>query len=250
MGRKIKILFLAANPIDTDYLRLGEEVKSIQNSLGAKFQSRFLIEKEWAVRASDLQDHLLHHQPEIVHFSGHGSETSEIFLENDHGESQIVPAPALSQLFSLLKDNIRCVILNSCYSQKQAEAIAKHIDAVVGMSKEIGDQAAINFASAFYQALAYGKNLTTAFELGCLQIHLQGLDEQDTPKLLAIKKDAKEIFFVQKPAASKAKTQTQVSRKKSVQVRSIDLLKILTRMQLAEEGREKVKDAIKLLKDL
>ena len=114
MGRKIKILFLAANPIDTDILRLGEEVRSLQNSLRlAKFQSRFLIEKEWAVRASDLQDHLLHHQPEIVHFSGHGSETSEIFLENDHGESQIVPAPALSQLFSLLKDNIRCVILTN-----------------------------------------------------------------------------------------------------------------------------------------
>ena len=43
------------------------------------------------------------------------------------------------------------------------------------MSTAIGDQAAINFAAAFYQALAYGRNVKTAFGLGCNQIDCQGL---------------------------------------------------------------------------
>jgi hypothetical protein len=96
----------------------------------------------------------------------------------------------------VLKDNIRCVVLNACYSKKQAQAIAKHIDCVIGMSKAIGDEAAINFAVAFYQALGYGKNVKTAFDLGCVQIDLQSLNEQDTPKLSATKCDPEEIVFV------------------------------------------------------
>ena len=196
-SKPIKILFLAANPQDSVRLRLDEEIRGIEQALlQAEYRDKFAIEQEWAVRVSDLQGHLLRHQPDIVHFSGHGSEASEIILEDKTGESQTVPTRALEQLFAVLKDNIRCVVLNACYSKKQAQAIAKHIDCVIGMSKAIGDEAAINFAVAFYQALGYGKNVKTAFDLGCVQIDLQSLNEQDTPKLLATKCDPEEIVFV------------------------------------------------------
>jgi CHAT domain-containing protein len=196
-SKPIKILFLAANPQDSDRLRLDEEIRGIKQALlQAEYRDKFAIEQEWAVRVTDLQGHLLRHQPDIVHFSGHGSEASEIILEDKTGESQTVPTRALEQLFAVLKDNIRCVVLNACYSKKQAQAIAKHIDCVIGMSKTIGDEAAINFAVAFYQALGYGKNVKTAFDLGCVQIDLQSLNEQDTPKLSATKCDPEEIVFV------------------------------------------------------
>ncbi|MCI0690630.1 CHAT domain-containing protein [candidate division KSB1 bacterium] len=192
----IKILFLAANPQDSVRLRLDEEIRGIkQVLLQAEFRDKFDIEQEWAVRVSDLQGHLLRHQPDIVHFSGHGSAASEIILEDKTGESQTVPTRALEQLFAVLKDNIRCVVLNACYSKKQAQAIAKHIDCVIGMSKAIGDEAAINFAVVFYQALGFGRNVQTAFDLGCVQIDMQSLNEQDTPKLLATKCDPEELVF-------------------------------------------------------
>jgi len=201
-NKSIKILFLAANPQDTDRLRLDEEIRDIKQALRqAEFRDKFDLEQEWAVRVGDLQAHLLHHQPDIVHFSGHGSEASEIILEDKTGESQTVPTRALEQLFAVLKDNIRCVVLNACYSKKQAQAIAKHIDCVIGMSKAIGDEAAINFAVAFYQALGFGRNVQTAFDLGCVQIDMQSLNEQDTPKLLAINKNPKEIIFAQSDIA-------------------------------------------------
>ena len=122
---------------------------------------------------------------------------SEIILEDALGHSQAVSEHALSRLLFVLKDKIRCVVLNACYSEKQAKAIAQHIDCVVGMSKAIGDQAAISFASSFYQALGYGRDLQTAFDLGCLEIDMENLKEQDTPQLIADRADPKSVLLVQ-----------------------------------------------------
>jgi len=183
-SRKIRILFMEANPVDTGKLRLDEEFREIKNRIQqSEFRDRFELVCEWAVRVDDIMRCLMSHKPDIVHFSGHG-EYGEILLENNDGTAYAVPAGALSKLFSLLKDNIRCVVLNACYTEPQAKSISEHIDYVVGMSTAIKDKAAINFASSFYQALGFGRDIETAFDLGCLQIEMKGLNEQDTPKLL------------------------------------------------------------------
>jgi len=184
-GEVIKILFLTANPLDTSSLRLNEEIHAIDHALQqAEYRDKFDIAQHWAVRSTDLQSYLLRHKPHIVHFSGHGSAASEIILEDEHGNSHPVSVQALSRLFSVLKENVRCVILNACYSESQAQAIAQHIEYVVGLSQAIREQAAISFAMAFYQALGFGKDVRTAFELGCNQIDLRNLGEQDVPKLI------------------------------------------------------------------
>lgn len=181
----IKILFLAANPSDTTRLRLSEEIRTIDEKLRqTDFRDNFTIQQHGAVRAGDLQGLLLRHKPEIVHFSGHGSLTNEIIIENNYGESHPVTGETLSQLFSIFKEQIRCVVLNACYSELQAKAIAKHIENVIGMSKHVSDSAAISFSSAFYQALGFGFDIRNAYELGCIQISLDNLDETDTPRLL------------------------------------------------------------------
>ena len=193
----IRILFLAANPTDTTHLRLDEEIRSIDLALRrTEFRDRFEIKQHWAVRVLDIQDCLLRHKPDIVHFSGHGGVPREIILEDNAGNQHPVSVRALSQLFSALRNNIRCVVLNACYSEDQARAIAEHVDCVIGMSKAIGDRAAISFSTAFYQALGYGKDVKTAFDLGCIQIDLQKLGEQDVPKLLATKSNPEDIVFV------------------------------------------------------
>src|SRR5207302_4168084 len=109
MDRTINILFLAANPKDTPSLRLDEEIRDIDIALRqAEIRERFDIKQQWAVRVTDLQGHFLHHKPDIVHFSGHGSTSSQIILEDTSGKSHPVSPRALSQVFSILKDNIRC----------------------------------------------------------------------------------------------------------------------------------------------
>ncbi len=190
----IKILFLAANPLDTGRLRLDEEIRSIEEKIRqSNLRDRFEIVQQWAVRVTDLQGYLLRHNPNIVHFSGHGSESNEIILEDNIGNSHPVSTHALIGLFSTLKDNIRCVVLNGCYSESQAHAIAQNIDVVIGMSKAISDQTAISFSVAFYQALAFGRDIKTAFDLGCNQIALSGIDEYNVPKLISLQLNPKEI---------------------------------------------------------
>jgi hypothetical protein len=184
-SQKVKILFLAANPIDTERLRLDEEIRSIDEAVQkARFRDLFDIEQQWAVKVGDLQDFLLRYEPDVIHFSGHGSAVGEIVLEDDSGNARPVSAKALSNLFRLFKDKISVVVFNACYSKPQAKAIAKHIPCVIGMSASIGDKAAIRFAAAFYQAIGYRQSVQQAFDLGCNQIELENLEEQDTPVLL------------------------------------------------------------------
>jgi hypothetical protein len=68
-----KILILAANPINTDRLRLDEEVREIQAALERpRSREQFELITRWAVRIDDLRRTLLDYEPQIVHFSGHG----------------------------------------------------------------------------------------------------------------------------------------------------------------------------------
>jgi proteasome lid subunit RPN8/RPN11 len=193
----VRVLFLSANPADTSRLRLDEEIRSVDSAIRQSGAwNKFDLKQHWAVRVVDIQGYLLRHRPHIVHFSGHGSKINGILLEDSTGKAHSVSARALSRLFSVLRDDIRCVVLNACYSESQAQAIAKHIECVVGMSGSIGDRAATGFAMAFYQALGYGRSVKTAFELGCVQIDLENLNQQDVPKLLAVRGKPEEIAFV------------------------------------------------------
>jgi hypothetical protein len=182
----VKILILSANPKDTDKLRLDEEVREIRAALRrAKSRDQFEIVTELAVRVDDLLPILLDHEPQIVHFSGHGAGSQGLALENKAGKVQLVSTAALARLFKAFKSKIECVFLNACYSEAQADAIHQHIDCVVGMNTAIGDRAAINFAVGFYTAFFSGRSYENSFELGCTAVDLEGIPESSTPMLKA-----------------------------------------------------------------
>jgi hypothetical protein len=194
MSMKIKILFLAANPLDTDPLLLPKEARAIEQAIRqGELRDRYEFLPYMAVRQDDLHELLLQHKPHIVHFSGHGSSAGEIILENADGTSAPVSSDAISDLFDLLKDNICCVVLNACYTHPQALAIAEHIGVVIGMSDAIESQSAIKFSAAFYRALGYGRDVQTAFGLGCNEIDLSALPDQDAPQLVALHVNPSEV---------------------------------------------------------
>ena len=176
----IKILFLSANPKKTKRLRLDEEAREIENRIAlAQKRDQFLLIKRGAVRTDDLQLYLNQDKPVIVHFSGHGSEERRIILEDNFGNPEEVSIVALQSVFETLKDNIRCVVLNACFSLEQAKAINKNIDFVIGLSDSISDEAAITFSYAFYLALASGRSIQNAFEQGKNQIMLKNLTDEE-----------------------------------------------------------------------
>jgi hypothetical protein len=144
------ILILAANPTDAARLRLDQEVREIDNGLQrAQRRDEFVLKQAWAVRRTDFRRAMLDLRPDIVHFCGHGSGEEGIAFEDENGQAKFVSTDALTGFFELFADKVECVVLNACYSEAQAEAIAEHIPYVIGMKSAIGDAAALEFAVAF-----------------------------------------------------------------------------------------------------
>ena len=182
---KIKILFLAANPAFTEPLKIDEEIRMIEGKIrAAEYRDSIELKSAWAVRPDDLQQILLEHKPHIVHFSGHGAPTGELILLDKDRNPKPVKPEAIQSLFTILKDNIRIVFFNACYTEKQARAINEVIDCVIGMNTYISDQAATVFAASFYRALGFGRSIKDAFELGKTALQLEGIPGEDTPKFL------------------------------------------------------------------
>ncbi len=189
-----KLLLLSANPKDTTQLRVDEEMREIREGLRrAKQPENLVIETALAVRYRDIRRAILDHEPNIVHFSGHGAGEEGLIFEDETGQSKLVEADALARLFELFADSIECVVLNACYSEVQARAVqphsrsetAQHIRYVVGMDKAISDKAAIEFAVGFYDGLGAGKSVEFAYKLGRNSIEIAGIPEHLTPQLLA-----------------------------------------------------------------
>jgi len=183
---EVVVVFLAASPSGQDRLRLDKEVREIDASLrNSALRSKFQLEQCWAVRASDFQSALLRYRPHIIHFSGHGTKSGELVVENDFGDSTPVPPAGLGRLFGILQDRVKCVVLSACNSRQQADEIAKYVDYVIGMSDSIDDESAIIFSKAFYEALGYGQTFRKAFELGKNAIELHNQSDFAVPILIA-----------------------------------------------------------------
>ncbi len=178
------ILLVAANPASTQALDLRGEHCAISQCLErAPKQHTLRVVAETAVTDDDLRRALLKHEPEIVHFSGHGAGNAGLVFE-EAGEPLFISGDALATLLGLCSNHVKCVVLNACYSEVQAQSISSVVDFVVGMSRAIGDIAAIKFSIGFYDAIAFGRSYTDAFHFGCNAISLRGIPESLTPTLI------------------------------------------------------------------
>jgi len=194
------ILLLAANPKGTERLRLDRMFKRIKQAVDRAKKRQFKLVVKWAVTDDDVRRALLDNEPEVVHFAGHGTGDAQggtgrdlipagevdaggLVFEDDVGDFQRITGDALAGLFELCSDSVKCVVLNGCYSEAEANAITQHIEFVVGTNRAIGDQAAIEFAGGFYDALGAGLDFETAFNFGCNAINLKRIPEHLTPIL-------------------------------------------------------------------
>lgn len=172
------VLVLLSNPIDTPRLRLDEEFRAIRQAVNeARHRDQIDLKVDMALRHRDLQTLLRDHRPAVVHYAGH-SGGSGIALLDPIGRAQPVPPRALEDLFAIVKEFVRCVVLNACLTDVQASAIAKHVPCVVGLSNSVLDPVAIEFAAGFHGALASGESIARAFEFGRNLPALAGLNNE------------------------------------------------------------------------
>jgi|GEM_PF-611485 len=164
MSERIRILFLSANPWTTGRILVDEEAREIFEKLQeGSYRDKFELIRHEAIRTFDLQRLVMMYEPHIVHFSGHASETHKLILGGTAGRGKEVDRNGLVEIFGLYRRHVRLIVLNACFTRRQALALSEVIDYAIGTGKGMGDKGGVAFAGAFYRALGFGKSVKESF---------------------------------------------------------------------------------------
>ena len=206
---RVRVLVVTANPLGSTPLQLDREVKTIDEALRrSRKRNNFEVEYRLAATPSELRRALLDVEPHILHFSGHGAGEQGLLFVSDESagslyrseggevranpsqtnEIRFVPAEPLAKLLGLCEEHLECVVLNACYSDVQANAIAAYIPITIGTRDQINDNVAIKFTQGFYDAIGAGKGYEKAFEWGKVAIEFDLANYQSTDILILRKK--------------------------------------------------------------
>ncbi len=204
---KLKILFVSANPAKD--LNLDSEHRAITEVIRAsKYRDRIEIVTQLACRYNDLIDAMNREEPDIIHFSGHGTGEEGLVFADPYSKTHItlykgtlkeqkvgiqkVSGEILKDIFSTANKNLRFIFINACHSKEQAKEIVDEIDFAIGMERAIKDTTAIIFAKRFYQALTTDITITNSFKQARNSVGVHAYKEVDIP-LLFIKDDANDF---------------------------------------------------------
>ncbi len=158
---KQKILFLAANPLETARLQIDKEYEIIDKRL-QRNEYYELLKPSLALTIENLIQ-VMNQKPSIVHFAGHG-EKEGIMLADANNEPVLMSERPLQRLFKQHHEDIKLVVLNSCYSLTQAELISKFGIYVIGIEHKLKDDLALRFSAGLYIGLSEGKSIEQAYD--------------------------------------------------------------------------------------
>ena len=179
--KPLRILGVVAAPRDLPALDVGQEQARIGRAL-ASLQAGGQVHLTWLAESTvrALQQALRAGPWHIFHFVGHGgfdsaSDEGFVVLTNDTGQSQPLFATQLARLLADQR-SLRLVLLNACegsvssehdiFSSVAAILTRRGMPAVLAMQDVITDQAALEFARAFYEAVADGLPVEAAVSEG------------------------------------------------------------------------------------
>lgn len=175
LPRLCTVLLVSASPDNEVRLRVDKEFRDIISRVrGGRLRDSFSFVQVQAARYSDIATALQEFEPQVLHISAHGDPDGALLLEGDSGTLQKLPKRKFLKLLAALAESLRLVVLNACYSHVVAREIPSVIDLAIGMGDKVTDQAAVDFSVAFYESLAFGKPVETAF---C--VALAGLEDVD-----------------------------------------------------------------------
>ncbi len=167
----LRILGMVASPYDQRSLDVEQEQQRVGQAIQG-LQARGLVELEWLAGQTwrHLQQAMWGGPWHVFHFVGHGgfdahSREGFIVLADDAGQSHRLSATRLARLLAN-QAALRLALLNSCegargsardvFSSTAAILVRRGVPAVLAMQYEITEQAAIELARVFYEALAHG----------------------------------------------------------------------------------------------
>lgn len=199
-GKKIRIAFLATNPIKESSLRTDIELRDITKKL-QKTRNRDNVDLKPVLAAEvvDTLDVLNEFFPNIVHFSGHGRKETLVFDNKSALEDGGVDIDfaLVTQIISATKAPPTMLVLNACETFAGADRFLEHVPVVVAMSSSIEDSAAIFFAVQFYAAIVEGQPINAALKQGQIVLATANIRDADLPRLICREEiDPNEFKFI------------------------------------------------------
>lgn len=137
-----------------------------------------------AARLSDVRELCAEHAPDVVHFAAHGSARGRLLLRDDEGRAAPVDGEALGDALSGGGDaKLLGVVMVACHSATLFPPLAKRARWLVGMTDELRDDYAIQFARQLYLQLGAGAEIDDAFALACADAHSRFSGGRGVPQL-------------------------------------------------------------------
>jgi Effector-associated domain 11 len=159
------ILFIAANPSGKNETNSTLERQTLTDAHNqSSLREQYMVIDHFASNISDLLRLLKKHKPSIVHLCMHGAKDG-MYFENADGSVDLVAAEVLASFFELLnmrEKSIKCVILNACNSDSQAEAVNQYVDYTVGMKGAIPPAVGIEYTKGFYESFLEDEDYESA----------------------------------------------------------------------------------------
>ncbi len=167
-----RVLVVLANLPNVPRLHLDDEKKAICQAAG----DRVALDIRCTGTMDELCQALRTSEFQIVHLSGHGAQKG-LVLGDAQGSPYIVPAQALAELFYDYSPPIQCVVFNACFTLGQGQLTSVGVPFTIAMEGRLDDMAAIEFSKGFYEAIADGLDIASAYRKGCLRVNLSSFAE-------------------------------------------------------------------------
>jgi len=194
---RITVLILTAEPSGETRLRIDRELREIQEQVrSSELRDSIVFEYRHAARLGDLIQHLNETEPDVIHFSGHGS-SNGLALHAEDDTTKELSNQQLEQVLGVAPKPLKLVVFNSCNSAEQARVAVRHAAAAIGTQASIGDEVARVFAGQLYNSLGFGRSLGLALRQALLYVEMQLDYTSGEPTLvLADGVDADELIIV------------------------------------------------------
>jgi len=178
----------------------GEEQRQVTQVIKeARYRDGLALHTAQAVRGDDILGHLLDHEPTVLHFSGHASDTGLYALAADGGDAPLI-TEGLADLLAAAGSKIRLVVINACGTDLIAQELAKVTGCAIGYPGRVPDQVAITFATQFYRCVGAGMPVGPAYRASAAVIRMYGAAEHEIPVLYSIAEADPDTLHLLHPA--------------------------------------------------
>jgi len=181
----VTVLAVYAAPPGSAPLHWERDVRALREAL-APYPDRFRLDVVPLATPEDVQRALVQCRPRYLHLFAHGAVDGVLLDDGEGGRGWKLPYPLLAEMVRATP-GLRCVLLSACDSAYAASATGSGEPYLIAMRGKVSVDAAIAFASGFYETLAAREDtpIEAAFAQGLIRLQLIAPLDAEVPLLAA-----------------------------------------------------------------